>query len=70
MTADLVKELLNKEVTVEMKVVATGETKKGDLAFLNSHVDRASDENFTVVLNKERPSRAGEDGHQLATHAF
>jgi alkaline phosphatase D len=53
MTADLVKELLNKEVTVEMKVVATGETKKGDLAFLNSHVDRASDENFTVVLNKD-----------------
>ena len=40
MTADLVKELLNKEVTVEMKVVATGETKKGDLVFLNSHIDR------------------------------
>jgi alkaline phosphatase D len=53
LTADLVKELLDKEVTVELKVVATGETKKGDLAFLNSHVDRASDENFTVVLNKD-----------------
>lgn len=53
MTAELVKELLNKEVTVELKVVATGETKKGDLAFLNSHLDRSSDENFTVVLNKE-----------------
>ena len=53
MTADVVKELLKKEVTLEMKVVATGETKKGDLVFLNSHPDRASDENFTVVLNKD-----------------
>jgi alkaline phosphatase D len=53
MTAALVKELLNKEVTLEMKVVATGETKKGDLVFLNSHVDRMNEENFTIVLNNE-----------------
>lgn len=53
MTADLIKELLKKEVTLEMKVVATGETKKGDLVFLNSHADRSSEENFTVVLNKD-----------------
>jgi len=53
MTPELVKELLNKEVTVEMKVVATGETKKSDLVFLNSQVDRMSDENFTIVLNKD-----------------
>ena len=51
LTADLVKQLLTKEVTLEMKVVATGETKKGDLVFLNSAFDRTSDENFTVVLN-------------------
>lgn len=53
MTPDLVKELLKKEVTLEMKVVATGETKKGDLIFLNSSVDRTSEDNFTVVLNKQ-----------------
>ncbi len=53
MTADVIKEMLNKEVTVEMKVVATGETKKSDLVFLNSHADRMSDENLTIVLNKD-----------------
>lgn len=53
MTADLVKELLKKEVTLEMTVVATGETKKGDLVFLNSSTDRTSEDNFTVVLDKK-----------------
>jgi DNA/RNA endonuclease YhcR with UshA esterase domain len=53
MTADLVKELLKKEVTVEMTVLATGETKKGDLVFLNSSSDRTAADNFTVVLDKQ-----------------
>jgi alkaline phosphatase D len=52
MTADLVKSLVGKEVTLEMKVVATGETKNGVLIFLNSAADRTSADNFTVVLNK------------------
>jgi DNA/RNA endonuclease YhcR with UshA esterase domain len=53
MTADLIKQWLNKEVTLEMKVVATGEAKKGGLMFLNSSVDRISEDNFTVVLDKK-----------------
>ncbi|MBI3822452.1 MAG: alkaline phosphatase family protein [Planctomycetes bacterium] len=53
MTADLVKQLLSKEVTLEMKVVATGETKKSDLIFLNSSADRTSEDNFIVVLDKK-----------------
>ena len=53
LTAALVAKLLKTEVSLEMKVVATGETKKGDLVFLNSALDRTSDENFTIVLNKD-----------------
>jgi alkaline phosphatase D len=53
LTADLVKELLKKEVTLEMTIVATGETKKGDLMFLNSSSDRTAEDNFTVVLDKQ-----------------
>jgi hypothetical protein len=53
LSADLVKQLLKKEVTVEMKVAATGQTKNGSLMFLNSSTDRGSDDNFTIVLNKE-----------------
>ena len=53
MTADLVKQLLKREVTLEMKVVATGEAKKSELVFLNSSVDRMSEDNFTIVLDKK-----------------
>ena len=70
MTADLIKELLKKEVTLEMKVVATGETKKGDLVFLNSHADRTSDENLTVVLNKEVRAGLAKDGITLPRTYF
>lgn len=49
-TPELIKTLLNKEVTLEMVVRATGATKKGDLVFLNSESERGPD-NFTVVLD-------------------
>jgi alkaline phosphatase D len=70
MTADLVKQLVKKEVTVEMRVVATGETKKGDLVFLNSHVDRMSDENLTVVLNREVRAELAKAGITLPRTHF
>ena len=65
MTADLVKQLLKKEVTLEMKVVATGTTKKGDLIFLNSAADRLSDDNFTVVLDKAAQTSLAKAGITL-----
>lgn len=52
LNADLVNELMGKEVTLEMTVQATGAAKKGDLVFLNSTPDRGA-ENFTVVLNEK-----------------
>jgi alkaline phosphatase D len=52
-TPDVVKEMLNKEVTLQMKVAATGQAKSGDLVFLNSAADFRSDDNFTIVLNKD-----------------
>lgn len=70
MTADLVKQLLAKEVTVEMKVVATGATKKGDLIFLNSSVDRFSDDNFTVVLDKKAQGSLAKGGVALPRSHF
>ena len=48
---DAVNEWLNKEVTVEMAVVATGAA--GGLVFLNSAADRKNPDNFTVVLDKK-----------------
>ncbi len=53
MTPDLVKELLKKEVTLEMTVVATGASAKSGMIFLNSATDRKSEDNFTVVLDKK-----------------
>jgi alkaline phosphatase D len=62
LTNDLVKERLNKDVTLEMKVVATGASKKGDLVFLNSALDRTSDDNFTVVLNQDAQASLAKAG--------
>ncbi len=59
-TLDLVKELLNKEVTLEMEVRATGAA--GGLIFLNSAVDRKSEDNFTVVLDKKAQDKLKQDG--------
>ncbi len=53
MTPELVKELLKKEVTLEMTVVATGASAKSGMIFLNSATDRKSADNFTVVLDKK-----------------
>ncbi|MBI2804710.1 MAG: alkaline phosphatase family protein [Planctomycetes bacterium] len=70
LSADLVKKLLNKEITLEMKVVATGATKNGSLVFLNSAFDRASDENFTVVLNKQAQASLASAGLTLPRTHF
>ncbi len=70
MTAELVKDLLKKEVIVEMKVVATGATKKNDLLFLNSHADRTSDDNFTVVLDKKAQASLADAGIKLPRTHF
>jgi alkaline phosphatase D len=51
LTPALVKENLDKEVTVRMQVAATGTSK--DLVFLNSMTDRSSDDNFTIVLDRK-----------------
>lgn len=52
-TPELVKDLLNKEITLEMEIRATGQSKAGDLVFLNSSSDRGSEDNFTVVLDRK-----------------
>ena len=70
MTAELVKQLLTKEVTLEMKVVATGESKKGDLVFLNSSANRLSDDNFTVVLDKQAQASLAKAGIPLPRTHF
>jgi alkaline phosphatase D len=49
---ELIKELLKKEVTVEMKVNATGAPKTGKRIFLNSSSDFRADDNFTIVLEE------------------
>ena len=69
-TPDLLKELLNKEVTLQMKVAATGQNKSGDLIFLNSSADFRSDENFTVVLNKDAQSSLNKAGITLPRTHF
>ncbi len=51
LTADLLKDLLNKSVTVEMQVQATG--AGAGRVFLNSSRDFRSADNFTVVLDKK-----------------
>jgi alkaline phosphatase D len=70
LSAELVKELLMKEVTLEMKVLATGASKTSDLVFLNSAYDRTSDENFTVVLDKKAQARLAEAGIKLPRTHF
>ena len=70
LSADVIKELLTKEVTLEMKVVATGTTKKGDLVFLNSAYDRTSDDNFTVVLDKAAQATLAKAGIALPRTHF
>ncbi len=70
MSAEVVKLALNKEVAVEMKVVATGITKKGDLIFLNSAFDRTSDENFTIVLNQDAQASLAKAGITLPRTYF
>jgi alkaline phosphatase D len=70
MTPDLVKQLLSKEVTVEMKVVATGESKKGGLIFLNSSADIRSKDDFTIVLNKAAQAGLAKAGIPLPRTHF
>ncbi len=53
LTAALVEKLLKTQVTIEMEVRATGMSGTGALIFLNSEDNRLSDDNFTVVINKE-----------------
>jgi alkaline phosphatase D len=52
LTAALVKELLKKDVTLEMTVQATGMSAGNGLVFLNSETDRTNPDNFTVVIDK------------------
>lgn len=52
-TPELVKERLGKEIVLDMTVLATGQSKSGDLVFLNSAGDRTSEDNFTIVLDKK-----------------
>jgi DNA/RNA endonuclease YhcR with UshA esterase domain len=43
---------VNKDVTIEFVVKATGKSKAGDKVFLNSEADFKSEKNFTVLLTK------------------
>ena len=67
-TPELLKEWLNKEVTLQMKVAATGQAKSGELIFLNSSADFRSEENFTVVLSKDAQESL-EQGRHPCCHA-
>jgi DNA/RNA endonuclease YhcR with UshA esterase domain len=62
--------MLNKEVTLQMKVAATGQAKSGDLIFLNSSADFRSDENFTVVLNKDAQESLSKAGIEMPRTHF
>jgi alkaline phosphatase D len=59
-TLESAKELLKKEVTLEMEVRATGTA--GGLIFLNSAEDHKSQENFTVVLDTKAQEKLRRDG--------
>jgi alkaline phosphatase D len=50
--AEQVKNLLNKEVTLEMKVASTGASKGAAMVYLNSSADFRGTTNMTIVLNK------------------
>ena len=65
-TADVVKELLKKEVTVDLEVHATGVAS--GLIFLNSAEDRKSADNFTVVLDQKAQAKLKEDGINPRSH--
>lgn len=63
-TAEAIKASLDKEVTLETPIVATGANKAGTLVFLNTEKDRNSPTNMTIVLNKkvqEEMRKAGVD---------
>jgi alkaline phosphatase D len=62
LSAAEVKQLLNKQVTLEMTVAATGMSGKAGLVFLNSHADRKDPDNFTVVLDKNAQSQLAKAG--------
>jgi alkaline phosphatase D len=59
-TTNLVKDLMKKQVVVEMTVQATG--TGGGLVFLNSAPDRKSADNFTVVLDKKAQEKLAQAG--------
>ena len=50
---DRLKTFLDKEVTLETNIPATGMNKNGTLIFLNTMTDRNSPLNITVVINKK-----------------
>jgi alkaline phosphatase D len=70
LTDELVKELLTKEVTLEMKVAATGEAKKGNRIFLNSAADFRADDNFTIVLEEKGQASLAKAGITLPRTHF
>ena|SRR5205809_49095 len=49
---DEAAKMVNKDVTIEFVVRATGKSKAGDKVFLNSEADFKSEKNFTVLLTK------------------
>ncbi len=51
--AERLKNLLNKEVTIEMHVAGTGQAKNATRIFLNSSKDRNNPFNITVVIEKK-----------------
>src|SRR6185503_3543862 len=60
-TPALVKKLLKQKVTIEMEVESSGMSKTG-LIFLNSEENRTSDDNFTVVLDKDAQAKLKQAG--------
>lgn len=58
----LIKKLLDKEVTLEMPVVLTGQNKTGTLIFLNSSKGRDNPLGFTVVIPKKVADQMKADG--------
>jgi alkaline phosphatase D len=53
LTSEEIAKSLNKKVTILMEVHATGMSAGQGLVFLNSSVDRTSEDNFTIVLDKK-----------------
>lgn len=65
-TADVVKQHVKKEVTVEMEVHATG--VGGGLIFLNSAEDHKSADNFTIVLDQKAQAKFKQEGINPRSH--